>query len=60
MGATWHGLTHIPTQRLIDETSERGEDGVWRYRDARMQRVDNALICAELTRVRASQSVTSV
>ena len=23
--------------QLIDETSERGEDGVWRYRDPRMR-----------------------
>lgn len=46
--------------QVIDETSERGEDGVWRYRDPRMQRVANALIRAELTRVRASQPASAL
>jgi hypothetical protein len=35
--------------QLIDETSVRGDDGRWRYRDARMQRVADALTRAELT-----------
>jgi hypothetical protein len=35
--------------QLIDETSVRGEDGRWRYRDPRMQRVADALTRAELT-----------
>jgi hypothetical protein len=35
--------------QVIDEMSERGEDGTWRYRDLRMQRVANALVRAELT-----------
>ena len=34
---------------VIDETSVRGEDGRWRYRDARLQRVADALTRAELT-----------
>jgi hypothetical protein len=34
---------------LIDETSMRGEDGVWCYRDPRMQRVYNAVVRTELT-----------
>ena len=33
--------------QVIDETSVRGEDSVWQYRDPRMQRVANALIRAE-------------
>ena len=41
--------------QVIDETSERTDDGTWRYRDPRMQRVADALIRAELTRVRPSQ-----
>ena len=35
--------------QVIDETSVRGEDGRWRYRDPRMQRVADALTRAELT-----------
>jgi hypothetical protein len=35
--------------QVIDETCERSADGTWRYRDQRMQRVANALVCAELT-----------
>lgn len=35
--------------QLIDETSVRGEDGVWHYRDPRMKRVADALTRAELT-----------
>jgi hypothetical protein len=35
--------------KLINETSVRGEDGRWRYRDPRMQRVADALTRAELT-----------
>jgi hypothetical protein len=35
--------------QLVDETSVRGEDGRWRYRDPRMQRVADALTRAELT-----------
>jgi hypothetical protein len=34
---------------VIDETSERAEDGTWHYLDPRMQRVADALIRAELT-----------
>jgi hypothetical protein len=34
---------------VIDETSVRGADGRWHYRDARMQRVADALTRAELT-----------
>jgi hypothetical protein len=45
---------------VIDETSERGADGAWRYRGPRMQRVANALVRAELTRVRASESATTL
>lgn len=40
----------------INETSVRGEDGVWRYRDTRRpRRVYNAVVRAELTRVRPSE-----
>lgn len=46
--------------QVIDETSERCEDGIWRYRDPRMQHVANALIRAELTRVCSSQSTASL
>jgi hypothetical protein len=46
--------------QVIDETSVRGEDGRWRYRDPRMQRVADALTRAELTRVRASQSAVAL
>ncbi len=35
--------------QLIDETSVRGADGRWRYRDPRLQRVADALTQAELT-----------
>jgi hypothetical protein len=35
--------------QVIDETSERAEDGAFRYRDPRMQRVADALVRAELT-----------
>ena len=35
--------------QLIDETSVRGEDGRWHYRDPRLQRVADALTRAELT-----------
>lgn len=35
--------------QVINETSERTEGGTWRYRDARMQRVADALVRAELT-----------
>jgi hypothetical protein len=52
-------LYHADPQ-VIDETSERGADGTWRYRDPRMQRVANALTRAELTRVRASQPAAAV
>jgi hypothetical protein len=45
---------------VIDETSVRGENGVWRYLDLRIQRVANALIRAELTRVGASQSAAAL
>ena len=34
---------------MIDESSERAEDGTWHYRDPRMQRVADALIRSELT-----------
>ena len=33
----WHGRTITPIQRLIDESSERAEDGTWCYRDPRMR-----------------------
>lgn len=47
--------------QVIDETCERGDDGVWHYRDPRRPcRVANALIRAELTRVRASQSAAAL
>jgi hypothetical protein len=46
--------------QLIDETNVRGEDGIWHYRDPRMQRVYNAVVRAELTRVCASQPATPV
>jgi hypothetical protein len=36
---------------VIDETRVRGADGRWRYPDARLQRVADALTRAELTRV---------
>ena len=42
--------------QVIDETSERAEDGTWHYRDPRMQPVADALVRAELTRERATQS----
>jgi hypothetical protein len=45
---------------VIDEASERGEDGIWRYRDPRMQRVSNALIRAELTRVGTLQPAAAL
>ena len=35
--------------QMINETSVRGEDGRWHYRDARLQRVADALTRAELT-----------
>ena len=35
--------------QMIDEASVRGEDGRWRYRDPRLQRVADALTRAELT-----------
>ena len=35
--------------QVIDETSVRGADGRWRYRDPRLQRVADALTRAELT-----------
>ena len=50
---------HTAPQRTR-ETSERGADGVWYYRDARMQRVAKALIQAELTRVGASQPAAAL
>jgi hypothetical protein len=46
--------------QVIDETCERGEDGAFRYRDPRMQRVANALVRAELTRVCPPQSAAAL
>ena len=43
--------------QLIDETSVRGEDGIWRDRDPRRPRqVANALVRAELPGAHASES----
>lgn len=46
--------------QVIDETCERNADGIWRYRDQRMQRVANALVRAELTRVCPPQSAAAL
>jgi hypothetical protein len=54
-----HASYHVDPQ-LLDETSVRGADGRWRYRDPRMQRVANALTGAELTRVGASQPAAAL
>ena len=44
----------------LDKTAAPDAEGRWRYRDARMQRVADALIRAELTRVCSSQPATPV
>ena len=60
-GAAGARLLSRGRERLIDETSVRGEDGVWRYRDPRdASRVANALIRAELTRVCPPQPATAL